>query len=410
MGWTLPNPEIPMDPVRQISQFNRGRDPERLALKYDKMRASDFAFLRGSCHVFFDRLPQSVLNKRFPLVWACGDLHLENFGSYKGDNRLVYFDLNDFDESALAPVSWDLVHMLASIWLGTCDISRKTTDTRAFCRSFLEAYTEALCLGKAYWVERDTVQGPARTLLDDLRGRSREEFLDGRTIFKGRKRRIRIDGVKALEVSAKQRAWVKDFMATFAGSQPNPTFYKVLDVARRIAGTGSLGVERYAILAEGKGSPNNNYFLDLKLTTPSSLVPHLKVKQPRWPSEAHRSVDLQQRCQAVPMAFLHPVKVDGKAYVLRGLQPSEDKVSFSPADMSESELAELLTTMGQVSAWSHLRSAGRQGSATVDELMAFGQRRKWQEKLVNLSQALARQTCADAAAFNAAYDNGELKV
>ena len=40
----------------------------------------------------------------------------------------------------------------------------------------------------------------------------------------------------------------------------------MLDVARRIAGTGSLGVERYAILVEGKGSPDIN-------RTPISGVP-----------------------------------------------------------------------------------------------------------------------------------------
>ncbi len=43
---------------------------------------------------------------------------MENFGSYKGDNRQVYFDINDFDEGALAPASWDLVRLLASIQCG----------------------------------------------------------------------------------------------------------------------------------------------------------------------------------------------------------------------------------------------------------------------------------------------------
>jgi hypothetical protein len=33
--------------------------------------------------------------------------HIENFGSYKGDNRLVYFDIGDFDESLLGPSAWD---------------------------------------------------------------------------------------------------------------------------------------------------------------------------------------------------------------------------------------------------------------------------------------------------------------
>ena len=97
-----------MDLVRQIRTFNMGRDHERLQIKYRKLRSSPFVFLRGTCHLFYERLPTGGVFKSAPLTWVCGDLHLENFGSYKGDNRLVYFDLNDFDEAALAPASWEL--------------------------------------------------------------------------------------------------------------------------------------------------------------------------------------------------------------------------------------------------------------------------------------------------------------
>jgi uncharacterized protein (DUF2252 family) len=57
----------------------------------------------------------------------------------------------------------------------------------------------------------------------------------------------------------------------------------VLDIGRRIAGTGSLGVERYVVLVEGKGSPDRNYLLDIKEAKPSAMAPHLArlgIKQP----------------------------------------------------------------------------------------------------------------------------------
>ena len=98
-----------MDVVRSIMAFNAGRESERLQLKYSKLRSSTFAFLRGTCHLFYAQLPQAGVFKSAPLAWACGDLHLENFGSYKADNRLVQFDINDFDEAALARASWDLL-------------------------------------------------------------------------------------------------------------------------------------------------------------------------------------------------------------------------------------------------------------------------------------------------------------
>ncbi len=47
-----------MDVVRQIKSFNAQREPERPRLTYAAMRASTFAFLRGSCHLFYERLPK----------------------------------------------------------------------------------------------------------------------------------------------------------------------------------------------------------------------------------------------------------------------------------------------------------------------------------------------------------------
>src|ERR1700754_116155 len=129
-----------VDVVQEIQAFNAGRDPERLQLKYRAMRASPFAFLRGTCHLFYKQLPRGGAFKAAPSVWVCGDLHLENFGSYKGDNRLAYFDINDFDESALAPASWDLVRLLASVQVGAATLQVGEEKAQRLCRSFVDAY------------------------------------------------------------------------------------------------------------------------------------------------------------------------------------------------------------------------------------------------------------------------------
>lgn len=53
-----------MDIVSTIRDFNAGRDPERLAMKYANMRTSPFVFLRATCHLFYDRLPGGRLFER----------------------------------------------------------------------------------------------------------------------------------------------------------------------------------------------------------------------------------------------------------------------------------------------------------------------------------------------------------
>lgn len=394
-----------MDVVQRILAFNNGRDPQRLRLKYRAMRASAFAFFRGTAHLFYDRLPRNGIF-RSPLVWSCGDLHLENFGSFKADNRLVYFDINDFDEAALAPASWDLVRMVSSLRVAADNVTVRKSEAEGLCSLFVESYATALGLGKAYWVERDTAEGLVRSLLEGLKTRRRADFLNSRTQMKGKVRRLRTDGIKALSPSNRQRVLVEGFMAGFALTQPEPDFYEVLDVARRIAGIGSLGVDRYAILVTGKGSPDGNYLLDLKEAMPSVLVSRVAARQPQWPTEAHRVVTVQRRLQAVSPAFLQPVLLAESSYVLRALQPSEDRVTLDAATQGRGALEQTMQTLARMLAWAQLRSSGREGSATADELVDFGRRAKWRQKLLDASLACAAQVLRDARVFDAAYDTG----
>lgn len=396
-----------MDVIRLIQDFNAGRDPERLQMKYRAMRASPFAFLRGSCHLFYARLPRGGIFKTAPRVWCCGDLHLENFGSYQADNRLVYFDINDFDESALAPASWDLVRLLASLRVAAGERDLNDDPVQALCRHALDAYAAALASGKAGWVERDTAQGLVQELLDGLRQREHSRFLDARTVLLKRGRRqLRVDGEKALPASAARRAAVTSFMEDFAARQPDPRFYEVIDVARRVAGIGSLGLDRDVILVRGKGSPDGNVLLDLKPAQPSSLLQRLKLTQPAWASEAQRIVEVQTRMQAVPMAFLQVVRFGQRPSVLRALQPSEDRVRLKGQRHSGGERETFFAQLGQLTAWAHLRSAGRDGSARADELIDFGRRAKWRERLLEASRDGARQVVRDFADYRRAWDEG----
>ena len=392
--------------IQTLQAFNAGRDPERLAMKYERMRSNAFAFLRGSCHLFYGQLPDAGVLRKAPLAWVCGDLHLENFGSYKGDNRLSYFDLNDFDEAALAPASWDLLRFVTSVQVAASSLRLSAEDALTLGDLFLQSYSQALATGKSRWIERDTAQGAIGDLLNTLGERKRSVFLDKRTVFKGKQRRFLLDGKKALPVSDTQRTQVEQFVNGFAQTQSRPEFYEVLDVARRIAGTGSLGVERYAVLVAGKGKPDSNYLLDMKAAQASSLTAHLKVKQPKWLSHAHRIVSLQQRAQAVPMAFLQAVQMGKKPFVLRGLQPSEDRLAVDLVQRQGGQLRQVIETMGQMLAWSHLRCAGHAGSAIADELSEWGCQDGWQTKLLRAAQSCTRQVREDWTNYCHAFDDG----
>ncbi|HEU5153520.1 MAG TPA: DUF2252 family protein [Gemmatimonadales bacterium] len=379
--------------LERIERYNAGREAERLALKYEAMRKSAFAFMRGTCHLFHEDWRAQPVLDRTPRAWISGDLHLENFGSYKGDNRLAYFDLNDFDEATLAPVARDLARFLTSVFVGARSLGLKERATKDLAKDFLASYHATLGDGKARWVERQTANGMVQALLEEATMLTRKRLLTIRTKASGKSRLLRL-GRRALPVSPADRKKVVRIIRQFAKSQPNPEFYSLMDVARRVAGSASLGLERYVLLVRGRGLPDKLALLDLKQAIPSSLK--ARGRSPNaWSSEASRITSIQRWAQAVSPALLHPVRAGGRSYVLRELQPTQNRLSLEAWDRTRGDLEGLMITLGQVVAWSHLRSGGRKGSAIADHWMAFADEGRWRPALLDYASSYSRQVERD---------------
>jgi uncharacterized protein (DUF2252 family) len=217
-------------------------------------------------------------------------------------------------------------------------------------------------------------------------------------------RSIKVDGKRALALGSQEKADVMAFVEEYARQQPNPDFYRPLDAARRIAGTGSLGVARYVILAEGRGSPDGNYLLDLKEAIPSALRPFVRHKQPQWQSEAHRVVSVQYLAQAIAPAFLSAVTYQDNPFVLKGLQPTQDRLALEGWNGKLRRMEQVIRSMGELVAWSHLRSGGRAGSAIADEWITFGSQRDWQSPLLKYATSYAPKIEADWEIYCREYD------
>jgi len=92
--------------------------------------------------------------------------------------------------------------------------------------------------------------------------------------------------------------------------------------------------------------------------------------------------------------------MDGKPFVLRGLQPSEDRLNLADAKGSKAQLKPVVAAMGKILAWGQLRASGRQGSAIADDLIAFGRDAEgWESAIIELAANLAKQVETDWRAF-----------
>ena len=400
----------PRNVAHRVLSYNAGRDPERLALKFRAMREQPFTFFRATAHLFYDC--RDLLDRvvAAPAVWSAGDVHLENFGCFKGDNRLAYFDLNDFDEAALGPLTWDLVRLLASTLLGAGNSRMSEADRVEASRDLLDHYAATLAGGKARWIERATAEGPIRRLLRQAKRRTRRALLADRTRRRGTSRRFRLDPLRTLSATRQEHRAVQTLLRRMGAREPNPDFYRVLDVVRRVAGMASLGVTRYAVLVAGRGSPNNNYLLDLKAAVPSTLAAASPHRQPHWTSEAERVVTVQSWMQAVSPALLSATELRRQPVVLRELQPTADRLRVADWRADGVQLAHLRRAVASVTAWGHLRAAGRHGADGIDTLIAFGREKQWRARVVRAAIEVSHRTITEWQEFGESYDQGRLRI
>jgi uncharacterized protein (DUF2252 family) len=393
---------------KRIKDFNKDYLADKVQLKYSFMAENAYRFYRGTCHLFYEDLAHSAELPSSPLVWASGDLHIENFGSYKSANGLVYFDLNDFDEALLAPAIWELVRMVTSIYVAFEALEIGEEEGGRMAKLYIKAYCDIISKGKALYIEPQVAQGIVCTFLAAVSDRKKKDLLQKKTIRKKGKMSLLLDDDRHLPVDKPLKKALKKHITDWINNNSDgPYNYKVIDTVFRIAGTGSVGVKRYAFLLKSKNKLNDNYLiLDMKQATPSSLRPYVHVAQPKWASEADRMLTIQTRMQNISPALLSTTVFERESYVIQEMQPTKDKINFKVIKDRYRDIYQVIYDMATLTASAQLRSSGHQGAAVADDLIAFGKSDKWQEPILAYAKGYAKKVRKDHRAFVKAYKEG----
>lgn len=390
--------------IEQIKTSNAGRSTLLLERKYDRMSEGLYLFFRATSSIFYEDFAKHFTTTDPTSVWGCGDLHLQNFGTYKAENRLVYFDINDFDDALLLPATWELSRMLTSIYLAGEELDLEKNECDTLSRAFLNSYTQTLSLGKPIDIERRTTTGMLKDFMENLEKRRRKDLIKERTVKVETGRKLNLDTGKVLPTTDEQRAKVENLLKDWPQQHPNPFFSNICDIGIRVTGTASLGLERYVVLVEN--SKEKLYLLDLKEARHSTLDLLAPLPQPVWPTEAARIVTIQSRVNNVLPTLFSAIVSDNQSFVLKELQPEQDKFDFNYWDGELESLEELIRIMATITASGHLRSAGRQGSSIADELIEFSQETQWQKDLFSYCQDYPNKVHQDYFAFCEAYEEG----
>jgi uncharacterized protein (DUF2252 family) len=365
---------LTFDPIRlarrqiEIDRERIGGAAHLFEHKTARMVASPLALLRGSAPLFYELLARHPALSEGPAGEGriVGDAHLENFGAYRAgalkisetqeshQKESVVFDLNDFDDGVVGPWRFDVLRLLTSLMLAGRELGVDGRRAIELSEVLLEAYVGAV------FHRRRPPATPAliAKLIDRVRSRTRRELLDARTeVFRSERRFIR--GPRYETLAPKLRAKAERAFAKYAkrlprADRPPDHALEVIDAAFRIAGTGSLGCLRVAVLVRGKGGRDGAWVFDMK----SEGAPSSARLVPAPPLEpADRVVAAIGACLSRPPRMIGTTRLRGESMFVRRLTPQEDKLQLTA--LAPSDLDPLARHLGALLGAAHKRGANR---------------------------------------------------
>jgi len=388
------------DPVAEFMTYNRpfvSRGPELLRLKVARMAASPFGFFRGTFHLFArDVLDRT--NEALPALATggadldlVGDIHSENYGTFKAADGKVHYDVNDFDETTRGRFTFDVARLATSLFLAAGEESLGFGPSVSVLVAFLQTYAaEVLHLVKRGGAGLDATEGsPSGSravdeLVSQMAAARRPPFIEKLTAYDGKHRHF-VRGRQYYNLPADQEVQARRLLEDYRKRPGSPTgsddYYAVEDMAGRVAGIGSMGRFRYAVLLAGKGTAEaRNVILEFKESLPSAYdtCRQRETGAAALAGRAERVIAVQRRSQAASSAFLGVALDGGLSFQAREIGPSAERIDFNKL-RGAAGVAEVATVQARILARIHARSvAGAVGPtnplAELEDADVFCQR------------------------------------
>jgi uncharacterized protein (DUF2252 family) len=130
------------DPVALLVEQDATRESDLVPVRHGRMMVSPFTFYRGAAKIMAADLAETPVAGLGAQL--CGDAHLSNFGLFASPERILMFDLNDFDETLPGPFEWDVKRMAASFAIAGRNNGFSEADTHAATLASVRAYREAM--------------------------------------------------------------------------------------------------------------------------------------------------------------------------------------------------------------------------------------------------------------------------
>jgi uncharacterized protein (DUF2252 family) len=408
-GWT-PASDRP-DPLSLLEEQNRSRLSHLVPLRYARMAASPFAFLRGSAVVMAQDLAATPVTGI--QVQICGDAHLSNFGIYATPERNQVFDVNDFDETLPGPWEWDIKRFTASIVVAGRTNGFPAATNRQAVLNGVQSYREHMWKYSEMrhidvWYSRIDYENSLQFVRRTFRWyieKQREKSRQRSSLQAFPKLTMQVDGQYRIkddpplithlddeELTRQLRGLVEAYRPTVQEDRRVLLDkYQCMDVARKVVGVGSVGTRCYIVLLLGNDS-SDPLLLQIKEAQASVLERHLGPSI--YPNHAQRVVSGQRLMQAASDLFLGWTRLGPTDYYIRQLR--DMKLSVSLETLVPGGFIEYCRFCGWALARAHARSGD---PAQISGYL--GRSDVFDRALASFAETYADQTERDHAALAA---------
>jgi uncharacterized protein (DUF2252 family) len=428
-------PTSERDPIVHLEHQAAERDPSLIGIRHHRMAASPFAYYRGAALSMawdLSTTPATGITTQI-----CADAHLSNFGLFGSPERHLYFDLNDFDETAPGPWEWDIKRLAASIELAGRGNGFADKERKAAVRGSIAAYREAMAsfAGRSLltvWyqhLDMDDLLPEFASALDEMatpaiwkaieRSRSHDHaqaFAKLSIVVDGEPRIVAdpplIVPIEDMAEGVVPLDRIRGFLETsfenyIASLDPDRRHllrgYRLADFARKVVGVGSVGTQAWIALLVDKAT-GDPLFLQIKEAQAS--VVEAPLGDAGFGQHGERVVVGQRAMQSASDIMLGwfrnevPFQHDYYVRQLRDWKGSAEIERMTPAGMR---------LFGRMAGWTLARAHAKTGdrSAIASYL---GDKTGFDKAIAAFSIAYADQTERDHAAVVDAIASGRLEA
>ena len=371
--WTVPagRPDV----AARVIETNEGRLDRLVPIRIGRMISSPYAFLRGAAAVHAEDFAQLPSTGITPVI--CGDAHLGNFGFYASPERQLVFDLNDFDEAHPGAWEWDLRRLSTSVWVAGRQNGASEDACGAAVAECVEEYRRHVrwladqpLLGRSFDrldVERMRRTATQRNLVEEIersarraRRRTSDRALPRFTAEQDGLRTIVEEPPLITRPTPQEYDDLAEALDRYLGTLPAHWArivggYRVVDIAHKVVGVGSVGLRAWVALCEGS-SAEDVLFLQLKQAR-RSVVARFVHGDAAWHAhQGQRVVEYQQALQTVSDPLLGWTEVGSHQYYVRQFRDMKGAITIE--GITAEALRDYAGICGYLLAKGHARTSG----------------------------------------------------